>query len=118
MIRQKHLRKIFPDYYNASNAWYQETYKEEHLGAMCSLMHEVLDDFVPDIVVSWESPIPFMEKAYPNAVTLYSNYGAMSRHPFPATQAFDHVGLFKDSYIAKIMPHVINEPLSSIRLGC
>ena len=115
VIRQKHLRKIFPDYYKASIAWYNETYTQEQEDAMCFMMKNVLEDFVPDIIVSWESPIPFMKKLFPEAVTLYSNYGAVSRHPFPATQAFDHVGLFKNSYIATQMAEVVNMPLTKLQ---
>ncbi|WP_026972329.1 hypothetical protein [Aliagarivorans marinus] len=101
VIRQKHLRKVFSDYYTASNAWYSKTYSPEQETKMCSLVKDVVEGFDPDVVVSWESPIPFMEKAYPNAAILYSNYGALSRHPFPATQAYDFHGLFKDSYLGK-----------------
>ncbi|WP_421247625.1 hypothetical protein [Aeromonas jandaei] len=101
-IRQKHLRKIHCDYYSASLSWYQSEYTQEQLQAMVSLIHDVLGEFVPDVIMTWESPIPFMSAAYPNALVVYENYGAISRHPFPTTQAIDIFGLFKDSYLSRL----------------
>lgn len=101
-IRQKHLRKIFCDYHKASMSWYKNEYTEEQLQSMVTLIHNVLDGYVPDVIMTWESPIPFMSVAFPDALVVYENYGAISRHPFPTTQAIDIFGLFKNSYIAQL----------------
>ncbi|WP_312996568.1 hypothetical protein [Leclercia sp.] len=107
-IRQKHLRKIYCDYHSASLSWYKNDYTEEQLNTMVTLVHDIVQDFIPDIIMTWESPIPFMKTAYPNALVVYENYGAISRHPFPTTQAIDFFGLFKDSYSAKLKNSIEN----------
>ncbi|NBA25406.1 hypothetical protein GVN72_17565, partial [Aeromonas caviae] len=105
-IRQKHLRKIFCDYHNASMSWYKKEYTEEQLQSMVTLIHNVLDGYVPDVIMTWESPIPFMSVAFPDALVVYENYGAISRHPFPTTQAIDIFGLFKNSYTAQLKSNI------------
>lgn len=97
VIRQKHLRKIAGDY----TALYAQN-NEEIIDALANLYKTCLDDFVPEIVMMWECKSEAIKKAFPKAKHISSNFGAMSRAPFPATQALDIFGNFGNSYISKL----------------
>lgn len=47
-----------------------------------------------DIVLLWETPVPFLEKLYPKALIVNQMPGAFSRPPYPHTVIFDPVGLY------------------------
>ncbi len=39
--------------------------------------------FIPDIVICWESPVPFMKSIFPDAKIFFQTPGFFSRAPFP-----------------------------------
>lgn len=48
-----------------------------------------------DIILLWETPVPFLEKMYPDALIVHQMPGAFSRAPYPHTVTFDPIGLYK-----------------------
>jgi len=48
-----------------------------------------------DIILLWETPVPFLEKMYPQALIVHQMPGAFSRAPYPHTVTFDPIGLYK-----------------------
>lgn len=48
-----------------------------------------------DFVLLWETPVPFLEEMYPDALIVHQMPGAFSRPPYPHTVTFDPVGLYK-----------------------
>ncbi len=48
-----------------------------------------------DIILLWETPVPFLEIMYPNALIIHQMPGAFSRAPYPHTVTFDPIGLYK-----------------------
>ncbi len=55
-------------------------------------------DFVPDIVISRDNA-PYLEVCFPEALTLYTEVGFVSRKPFGQTMYFDPVGMNCGSYL-------------------
>lgn len=41
-------------------------------------------NFIPDIIICWESPVPFMKEIFPDAKVFSQTPGFFSRAPFPA----------------------------------
>ncbi len=58
-----------------------------HLSAMLADKYEV--------ILLWESPVPFLELMYPEALIVHQMPGAFSRAPYPHTVIFDPIGLYK-----------------------
>jgi HAD superfamily hydrolase (TIGR01549 family) len=58
-----------------------------HLSAMLADTYE--------IILLWESPVPFLELMYPEALIVHQMPGAFSRAPYPHTVSFDPIGLYK-----------------------
>lgn len=48
-----------------------------------------------DVILLWETPVPFLEKMYPQALIVHQMPGAFSRAPYPHTVTFDPIGLYK-----------------------
>ncbi|PVY79636.1 HAD superfamily hydrolase (TIGR01549 family) [Cupriavidus alkaliphilus] len=60
-------------------------------------------DYVPDFVISWESPVPYLSALFPKATILYQWPGLLSRQPFPELISFDS-GLLNKSSLCKLEP--------------
>ena len=88
------------DYLKASLAWYHGTFTQEQISFSASLIKKTLNHWQPDLIISY-SPAPFLQKAYPQALTLYSEYGMTSRPPFPESFYFDPFGYYKYSYLRR-----------------
>ena len=52
-----------------------------------------------DVVLLWETPVPFLEKLYPNAVFLHQMPGVFSRPPAHNFVTIDTAGLYKRSLL-------------------
>ena len=52
-----------------------------------------------DIILLWETPVPFLEIMYPDALIVHQMPGVFSRAPYPHTVAFDPIGLYKHGSI-------------------
>lgn len=61
------------------------------------------DGYVPDMIISWESPVPYLGALFPNATILYQWPGLLSRQPFPELISFDS-GLLNQSSLSKLEP--------------
>jgi HAD superfamily hydrolase (TIGR01549 family) len=48
-----------------------------------------------DVIMLWETPVPFLEKMFPDALIIHQMPGAFSRPPYPHTVTFDPVGLYR-----------------------
>ncbi len=107
-IRQNDLEDIFPDYLTASHCWYEGSYSEEQLNKMQELVRKVLINFEPEIILSWETLIPYLENLYPNALALNLMPGMFSRAPYPEIMSIDPCGYFKNSFLCKYSTAIKN----------
>lgn len=48
-----------------------------------------------DVILLWETPVPFLERLFPEAVIVHQMPGAFSRAPYPHTVVFDPAGLYR-----------------------
>jgi len=54
-----------------------------------------------DIILLWETPVPFLELMHPEALIVHQMPGAFSRAPYPHTVTFDPVGLYRHGSLYK-----------------
>ncbi|MGH0002047.1 hypothetical protein ACQU0X_18405 [Pseudovibrio ascidiaceicola] len=50
-----------------------------------------------DVVLTWETPVPFLRALYPEALVVEQMPGAFARSPYPHTVVFDPNGLYRKS---------------------
>lgn len=48
-----------------------------------------------DVILLWETPVPFLEGLFPDSMILHQMPGAVSRPPFPHTVTADPLGLYR-----------------------
>ncbi|MDF7627989.1 hydrolase [Erwiniaceae bacterium L1_55_4] len=54
-----------------------------------------------DVVLLWETPVPFLEELFPDALIVHQMPGAFSRAPYPHMITFDPTGLYKQGSLHK-----------------
>lgn len=64
------------------------------------------DLFSPDLIISWESPVYYMDKVYPAAKVIYQMPGVFSRPPFANLVSFDTGLLSESSDIIDYIPSI------------
>lgn len=101
IIPETELRKIFSNYLDASLKLKNKTYSAEQKVQLQNLYRSKLAGFEPDIVISFLSPVSFMEELFPNALILYTEFGIFSRAPLPRTFYFDAFGMFGENFISR-----------------
>lgn len=57
-------------------------------------LRPILDDQY-DVILLWETPVPFFEALFPDSLILHQMPGAVSRPPFPHTVTADPQGLYR-----------------------
>ena len=62
-----------------------------------------------DIILFWETPVPFLELLYPDALFLHEMPGAFNRPPYPATLMLDSSGLYKDGVLYRYSEDIVNK---------
>jgi predicted HAD superfamily hydrolase len=65
--------------------------------SMSNLILSKTKNFIPDVIIAYESPIPFLKDAFPNSLILNEMFGAFSRAPFPSLALLDARGIFLES---------------------
>ncbi len=110
IITQQELRSIFPDYLTASLAWQHGTAPPEAQRAMQELLAGKLQGFVPDIIISFMMPVPFLRAMFPSALVLHQEVGGFSRAPYPPAWHLDPCGMFAESFVSRFAPQITAEP--------
>lgn len=61
-----------------------------------------------DVILLWETPVPFLEKMFPEALIVHQMPGTFSRAPYPNFITFDLYGLYKSGTIYKYWKDIVN----------
>lgn len=70
-----------------------------------------------DVILLWETPVPFFEELYPTALIVHQMPGAFSRPPYPHTVTFDPVGLYRQGTLHKMAGTILeagSRPISTL----
>ncbi|WP_153045268.1 hypothetical protein [Sinorhizobium americanum] len=60
-----------------------------------------------DVVLCWETPVPYLRSLYPEALIINQMPGQFSRTPYPHTVIFDNEGLYKKGTLFKSAASII-----------
>lgn len=63
-----------------------------------------------DCILLWETPVPFLERMYPDTLIVHQMPGAFSRAPYPHTVTFDPQGLFRHGTLFTEADTIRNQP--------
>lgn len=88
---------VFGDLSDNSVKFYSKGFNANYEKIINKLSLIMSDNY--DIILLWETPVPFLELMYPNALIVHQMPGAFSRPPYPHTVTFDPIGLYKHSAI-------------------
>jgi HAD superfamily hydrolase (TIGR01549 family) len=66
-----------------------------------------------DIILLWETPVPFLEVMYPDALIVHQMPGAFSRSPYPHTVTFDPIGLYKSGTLFLYAEEIKNRKITA-----
>lgn len=69
------------------------------------LKQKVADHY--DVIFLWETPVPFLEHLFPDALIIHQMPGAFCRAPYPHMVTFDPVGLYKHGSLYKHFESII-----------
>ena len=100
-IKQKELKKYFPDEREASRKFFREIFDQHEEKIMHRICRKAMGSWIPDIIICYEGAAPYLKSLFPNAAFLNSSLGMFSRAPFPELGCFDPFGVFKNSYLKK-----------------
>lgn len=112
VLLERELRAVFDNYLDASLKLKKRNQTPVQNAAMNKLVASKLDGFVPDIVISFLSPVPFLAELFPNALILYTEFGIFSRAPLPRTFYFDAFGMFDENFISRFENELRSLPLT------
>jgi HAD superfamily hydrolase (TIGR01549 family) len=69
-----------------------------------------------DVILLWETPVPFLSAMYPDALIVHQMPGAFSRSPYPHTVTFDPIGLYKEGSIFRHADEILKSTPTSAQL--
>lgn len=108
-IKQCDLKKFYPNYLDASKALYLKHQSHDYANFLAS----ETCGFIPDIIISFLAPLPDLSTVWPDALTLYAEYGIFSRQPYPKSYYFDTNGMFSQSSIRKYASEIMGAKFSN-----
>ncbi len=105
--------KLFRNYKEAANAWYNNTYTAEQSKTMGEAIRRTLPKgWEPDVVIMHETQAPFLKELWPHVTIIHSMFGATYRAPYPMLTLFDPKGLYGNSLLKDIV-EASSEPLTT-----
>lgn len=85
--------EIFGGVTDKSLEFYLEGVKNLSLENIATLAKKLSSSY--DVIMLWESPVPFLEAIFPDALVVHQMPGSFSRPPYPHTVTFDPLGLYR-----------------------
>ena len=100
-ISKKELDKYSCNYLESSIQWYNENHSKKSIENYVDFLRSKIGVFEPEVTICYESPAPFLNELFPNALNLNTMFGFFSRAPFPAYNIIDPCGIYANSYQSK-----------------
>lgn len=69
------------------------------------LAQKIASDY--DVILLWETPVPFLEYLFPEALIIHQMPGAFCRAPYPHMVTFDPVGLYKHGSLYRNFDEIV-----------
>lgn len=84
------------NYLDLTTSWYKGTYTEEQLNRYVELVKSKFGDFSPEVIFTL-TQIPYVKKAFPEALVLHMELGLFSRSPYPISYQLDPCGIYQNA---------------------
>ncbi|WP_345828377.1 hydrolase [Pantoea sp. BRR-3P] len=65
-----------------------------------------------DVILLWETPVPFLESLFPESLIIHQMPGAFCRAPYPHMVTFDPIGLYRNGPLIKHFEDIIEATLN------
>lgn len=91
------LRQVYGSYLEASTDFLGDNPDADKLKQLANIVTTAAGDCVPDVILMHESHAPYLDIAWPQALTLHGMFGVTHRAPFPRTNFYDPHGLYSKS---------------------
>lgn len=112
VLNQSELLKPFPGgYLEATIKWYRRTWSCHELDYYIQLYKNKLNEFEPDLIITF-SPVPYLKKAFPNALILHHEYSIFSRLPYPPSWFLDPAGMSEYSFPNEFRTALFDDKMS------
>lgn len=99
--------------HNISVELYHNRLDSQANNELKSIIGSVIPEgYAPDVIISYESPAPFLKEMFPTSLLLNSMFGLFSRAPYPAYGLLDPCGLYEYSYQYKYAKEINSAPFT------
>ena len=86
---------------------YESTSSEISISIQNHLADKLASEY--DVIMLWETPVPFLEKMFPESLIIHQMPGAFCRAPYPHLVTFDPVGLYKHGSLYKHFDQIVSD---------
>lgn len=86
---------------------YESTNSEISVSIQNHLIDKLASEY--DVIMLWETPVPFLEKMFPESLIIHQMPGAFCRAPYPHLVTFDPVGLYKHGSLYKHFDQIVSD---------
>lgn len=94
------LYNIYPNHYDAHKIQFNNQDSMQQVKDFSTLITKTLNQWVPDALVSFTTPVSIFKKIFPKTLCLQFENGLFSRPPYPYLCQLDPFGFLKHSYPA------------------
>lgn len=98
--------RVFPDKAfgdRSVSQLYNGTMSAEDREHLNKAVTGILGDFLPDLLICWESPSQFLRDLFPESLVIDLMPGTFMRPPYPKMVAIDPCGIYKDSGLRHLL---------------
>lgn len=112
ILNQDDLDEVFGTDIDAADALYHDRLDVSCERKLIAKVHKALGEFTPQIIYTHETSMPFMRRAYPQALTLHTMYGMSYRAPYPRLTQIDPQGLYGNALLLQQLEAIKAQPVS------
>ena len=98
--------------YELVGKWFSGKYGVELLERFEGYYSNLLKGYTPDVIFTL-SPVPYLQKLFPEALILHHEASVFTRYPFELSIFFDPVGLFHNQFYEKYHNEISRTSLKS-----
>ncbi len=89
--------------------WQKEQNSDSYGKYLANLYRKCLQDFTPDLIIT-DTPVPFLQDLYPDALILHLEYSLFSRAPYPKTFFLDPWGRSNQAFNSRFAQQINELP--------
>lgn len=108
----KDLYEIYQNHYEAHKIQHEDRNTDQQKNMFKGLVQNALDDWSPDVIISFTTPVSIWKKCFPKALSMQFENGIFSRSPYPYLCQLDPFGFLSSSYPYVFLKELRNKQIS------